>query len=149
MSVDSEISNLEPSVRRTFQVNTVFDKKDKDRRFVGNEIRTTKYTWWNFFPKNLFYQFTKAANLYFMALMLMQCYPPISDSGGKPVILAPILFVVGASMIKDAIEHKHRAKSDYKENMREVTACVPGGDKLEIMTTKSITVGSIVKIYEN
>lgn len=35
-----------------------------------NRIQTTKYTVWNFIPKNLFEQFSKPSNVYFLVLSL-------------------------------------------------------------------------------
>jgi len=40
--------------------------------FKGNEITTSKYTKANFLPKNLATQFSKAANVYFLFMMILQ-----------------------------------------------------------------------------
>jgi len=40
--------------------------------FRGNLIKTSKYTILNFLPKNLFLQFTKYANVYFLAMVVLQ-----------------------------------------------------------------------------
>lgn len=45
---------------------------------------------------------------------------PISDSGGTPVMLLPLGFVVLVSMIKDIFEDKKRHDSDNIENNRKV-----------------------------
>ncbi len=37
-----------------------------DYKVPNNKINTAKYTLLNFLPKNLFIQFSKAANLYFL-----------------------------------------------------------------------------------
>jgi phospholipid-translocating ATPase len=34
-----------------------------DEGFPNNAVHTTKYTWWNFVPKNLFAQFHRVANM--------------------------------------------------------------------------------------
>ena len=39
--------------------------------FVKNHISTTKYTCLSFFPLNLFEQFKKMANLYFLIIMIL------------------------------------------------------------------------------
>jgi hypothetical protein len=52
-SVDSDFSD-KPANWRVFEVNTVFNKKDKLRRFKGNAIDTAKYNCITFLPKNLF-----------------------------------------------------------------------------------------------
>ena len=59
------------SERRIFELNTVFEKRDPERKFMSNEVCTGKYTCLTFLPKNLFFQFTKLANFYFLFLVLL------------------------------------------------------------------------------
>jgi len=54
---------------RKIHLNDFSDLNLPERIFKKNEIHTAKYTWYNFFPKNLFSQFTKIANLYFLIMM--------------------------------------------------------------------------------
>ena len=116
---------MEPP-RRIFEVNTVFNKKQRARRFRNNRISTTKYNCLTFLPKDLFFQFSKMANFYFLLLACMELFPQISDSGGSPVMFMPLIFVVSVSMIKDAIEDYKRGKQDNEENNRMVLACARG-----------------------
>lgn len=74
----------------------------------------------NFLPKNLFLQFTKMANVFYLIIMFLQMIDLISITGGKPVMLYPLTFVVAVSMIKDISEDFKRHKSDQKENYRRV-----------------------------
>jgi len=104
----------------------VFNKADKTRRFKNNYISTSKYNCITFLPKNLFEQFSKMANFYFLVLSMMELYKPISDSGGAPVLLMPLGFVVGVSMIKDLYEDCKRKSQDSKENNGKIM-CVPRG----------------------
>lgn len=46
--------------------------------------------------------------------------PIISISGGQPVMLMPLAFVILVSMIKDIFEDYKRHKSDNQENYKEV-----------------------------
>ena len=87
--------------------------------FRNNKVLTSKYNFLTFLPLNLFLQFSKLANLYFLTLTIMETFPPISDSGGEPVLALPLLFVVGLSMIKDAYEDFLRHKQDNDENNRK------------------------------
>ena len=83
----------------------------------SNTVRTSKYTWYNFLPINLFEQFSKkAANLYFLIIMFMQMIKVISISNGAPVMALPLAFVVVVSMIKDAYEDYKRHREDRSEN---------------------------------
>ena len=68
-SVDS--ANSEAGVaapRREFEINTEYGREQRDRQFMSNMVVTTKYTCWNFLPKNLWEQLTKLANAYFLMM---------------------------------------------------------------------------------
>lgn len=52
------------------------------RKYATNNIWTAKYTWYNFLPKNLFFQFTKLMNVYFLIIMILQTIQVISISRG-------------------------------------------------------------------
>lgn len=72
--------------------------------YVNNTIRTAKYNLLTFLPLNLYTQFSKASNLYFLLIAYMQTIKRISISGGKSVMSLPLGFVVCVSMVKDAYE---------------------------------------------
>jgi hypothetical protein len=61
MSVASEFGQVDnpkyrtKGERRIFEINTVFHKSDKSRRFKSNEVETAKYNIFTFLPKNLFF----------------------------------------------------------------------------------------------
>ncbi|KZS18981.1 Phospholipid-transporting ATPase, partial [Daphnia magna] len=40
--------------------------------FVDNRVVSAKYTIWNFIPKNLFEQFRRIANFYFLCIAIIQ-----------------------------------------------------------------------------
>ena len=95
------------------------DKKAKSL-FVSNEVSTAKYTPLTFIPLNLFEQITKIANLYFLILAILQCFPAISITEGMPTILLPLSIVILVSMVKDCVEDCKRQRSDREENSGEV-----------------------------
>lgn len=85
--------------------------------FCLNKISTSKYTLFNFVPKNLFIQIVmKLPNLYFTFLTVLQVLPIVGT--GIPSLLMPLSFVVTLSMIKDGFEDYQRFKSDDEENNR-------------------------------
>ena len=53
-------------------------------------------------------------------MSLLELVEPISDSGGTPMMLVPLTFVVFVSMIKDIFEDLKRHQSDKLENNRKV-----------------------------
>lgn len=100
--------------RRVF-VNLPLPKYEERKRFVSNKVRTSKYTLWSFVPKNLFEQFRRAANMYFLALAILQLIPYFSV--GSPVLtVLPICVVVAITAIKDGFEDYQRHKVDARYN---------------------------------
>ncbi|CAG2063855.1 unnamed protein product [Timema podura] len=80
-----------------------------------NRIRTTKYTFLSFLPKNLLEQFHRVANLYFIAIVLLNWVPAI-NAFGKEIAMIPVLFVLGVTAIKDLFEDRRRHASDKRIN---------------------------------
>lgn len=44
-----------------------------NRSLPSNEIHTSKYRWWSFIPKNLWEQFSKLQNIYFLVREWLTC----------------------------------------------------------------------------
>lgn len=84
-----------------------------------NTISTSKYSRWNFLPKNLIEQFSKMANIYFIFISIMQMIPIISITNGFPAQIFPLGVVIFISMLKDLFEDYKRHKSDYQENTKQ------------------------------
>jgi phospholipid-transporting ATPase len=74
----------------------------------------------NFLPKNLALQFSKAPNLYFLSVAVMEAIGPISLSNGVPFTSFPLSIIVLLSMIKDLFEDGKRRRADLRENQRLV-----------------------------
>lgn len=89
-----------------------------DEEVCDNSIKTSKYNTLNFIPVNLFVQFSKVANLYFLIIGIMQMMPSISVSGGFPVIFVPLSIVIGVSATKDFYEDLKRKMSDKEINWK-------------------------------
>jgi magnesium-transporting ATPase (P-type) len=71
--------------------------------FPSNFIRTTKYTLLTFVPKNLFEQFRRVSNFYFLIVVIIQLVPSISPLIPITSIL-PLVFVLVVTAIKEALE---------------------------------------------
>lgn len=72
--------------------------------FTSNDIKTSKYTVLNFLPKNLFEQFRRLSNLWFLCIAGLQMVPQSTLSGGVPVIFIPLGIVVAATALREAFE---------------------------------------------
>lgn len=81
----------------------------------NNAIKTTKYSIWSFIPKNLFEQFHRFANIYFLAVVILNLIPEI-NAFGKYIAMVPLIFVLSVTAIKDLCEDYRRYKSDKAVN---------------------------------
>lgn len=81
----------------------------------SNVIHTTKYTVLNFIPKNLWEQFHRWANIYFLMIALINFIPAV-EAVGKEVAFIPLLFILGVTAAKDIFEDYRRFKSDKQVN---------------------------------
>lgn len=84
-------------------------------KYVGNKIRTTKYTLLTFLPKNLIEQFHRVANLYFIFIQCLNWVPKLNVFG-KEIAMLPLMFVLGVTAIKDLFEDRRRFASDKRIN---------------------------------
>ena len=75
----------------------------KERPYVSNYITTSKYTAWNFLFLNLFEQFRRLANFYFLIISALQVIPGLSPTG-RFTTLAPLCIVIAVTMLKEAFE---------------------------------------------
>ena len=109
-------------------------------------VITSKYTWYDFLPLNLFREqlLGKVANLFFILVSIFESQEAISISGGKPVILLPLLFVILISMAKDALEDWKRHNSDGEANSAPIE--IFEGDKFENRTWCDVKVGDFIKV---
>ncbi|KAI9331224.1 hypothetical protein DFJ73DRAFT_85001 [Zopfochytrium polystomum] len=84
-------------------------------RFPSNKITTSKYTLLTFLPKNLFEQFRRVANLFFLTVAILQFFPDYQVI--DPVVAAlPFIFIIAITALKDAIEDLRRHQSDERMN---------------------------------
>lgn len=87
--------------------------------FIDNTIRSSRYTIWNFLPRQLIAQFSKLANFYFLCVSILQMIPQFSTTGTYTTIV-PLLFFITLSISKEGYDDYRRYKLDKAENNREV-----------------------------
>lgn len=93
---------------------------DPITRYVRNKVRTSKYTIFTFIPKNLFEQFRRVANIYFLALVILQLFS-IFGAPNAQIGMLPLLAILGMTAIKDGIEDWRRATLDEQVNNSATT----------------------------
>ncbi|KAJ7526169.1 hypothetical protein O6H91_17G086000 [Diphasiastrum complanatum] len=113
---------------------------------AGNQIRTSKYTWYSFLPRNLYEQFHRIAYVYFLIIVILNQIPQLAVFG-RTASLFPLIFVLLITAIKDGYEDWGRHRSDREENNR--TALVLEGDRYESKKWKHIQVGEMLKVHAN
>ncbi|KAJ6393404.1 hypothetical protein OIU77_022791 [Salix suchowensis] len=136
----------QPGFSRVVFCNEPQLHKRKPYKYTSNSVSTKKYTAVTFLPKALFEQFRRVANLYFLltAALSITSLAPV-----KPLtLIGPLVFVVGISMLKEAVEDWYRFLQDLNVNSRTVKAHAENGlfvDKL----WREISVGDVVKVKKD
>ncbi|XP_038646502.1 phospholipid-transporting ATPase IC isoform X1 [Scyliorhinus canicula] len=115
----------------------------KTSKYSGNAIRTYKYNVLTFLPRNLMEQFKRAANAYFLILLILQAIPQISTLAWYTT-LVPLVVVLGITAIKDLVDDIARHKMDNIVNNRKCEILKDGRFKAE--KWRSIEVGDIVRL---
>lgn len=137
-------------------VRTIYiDQSDADKqvelakRFKGNGIRTSKYSVLTFLPLNLYTQFRKAANMYFLVISYMQTIRSISISNGVSAMAFPLSVVVLVSMLKDAFEDYKRHKADDEENSAPCEVYDVAKGEIVKKQWKELKPGQIVRLLDD
>ena len=136
-SVEPKISHLKPPT------------------FIPNSIRTAKYSLLSFFPVCLFRQFSRPANIYFLAIAIVQSIPSISPLNPVTAIL-PLVFVIAVSMLREAVEDWRRHQEDERVNstktwvLRESRSSESSNTLLwHKVPWREVQVGDIVKVLQD
>ncbi|XP_040904445.1 phospholipid-transporting ATPase VB isoform X2 [Toxotes jaculatrix] len=122
--------------------------KQPNRFFPSNAIKTTKYTVLLFIPMNLFEQFHRLANIYFVGLAILN-FVPVVNAFQPEVALIPICIILSLTALKDAWEDFRRYQSDKKLNN---TPCfIYSRKEKQFMERrwKDVRVGDFVKVVCN
>ncbi|CAL1710461.1 unnamed protein product [Somion occarium] len=124
----SEVAAAPPvtGLRRNIYVNMPLPPDEVNRegepivRYVRNKVRTSKYTVITFIPKNLYEQFRRVANLYFLATAILPVFPIFGAASPQTAAL-PLLFILVITGIKDGVEDYRRAVLDEEVNNSAAT----------------------------
>ncbi|KAJ6598151.1 phospholipid-transporting ATPase 1 [Mycena vulgaris] len=112
--------------RRNVYVNTPLPRGEVDGsgdpfvRYPRNKVRTTKYTILTFVPKNLYQQFLRVANVFFLVSAIAQLFPVFGAASG-PIAFLPLAFIITVTAIKDGVEDYRRGQLDEEVNNSPAT----------------------------
>lgn len=82
----------------------------------ANTVVTSRYTPLTFLPIFLFQQFSRAANAYFLLIIILQLIPSISLTGGFPSVAMPLAIILTFDGIVTAYEDFRRHRRDAEVN---------------------------------
>ena len=86
-------------------------------------MHTTKYSVLTFLPKNLYEQFRRLANFYFLIVCVVTLIPGVTPI--PPVTsIAPLVFVLSVAAAKEGYEDWRRAADDARVNAKPVRVVV-------------------------
>ena len=122
------------------------ERNTNELLFKNNTISTTKYNVITFLPKALLYQFIRLANIYFVFIAIIQSIPIISPLGAATAI-APLVFVLTVSLIREAVEDLKRRKLDNEQNSNEVET-YKNGEWIKIKSG-NLRMGEIVRVKKD
>eukprot|EP00760_Papus_ankaliazontas_P025613 PhM_4_TR2816/c0_g1_i1/m.94162/K14802/DRS2, ATP8A; phospholipid-transporting ATPase len=111
--------------------------------YPSNFISTSKYTLLTFVPLNLYEQFRKVSNFYFLINMIIALIPGVSPVSPLTAVM-PLLFVLGVAACKDGFEDYVRHQSDDKANSQP--AHVLRNGRLVDIPSSEVVCGDIIKV---
>uniref|UniRef100_A0A8D0CI98 Phospholipid-transporting ATPase n=1 Tax=Scleropages formosus TaxID=113540 RepID=A0A8D0CI98_SCLFO len=118
----------------------------KKSKYAGNAIKTYKYNFFTFLPLNLFEQFKRAANIYFLVLLILQIIPQISTLPWYTT-LVPLVIVLAITAIKDLVDDLARHRMDKEVNNRKCDVLLDG--RFKESKWMDIHVGDVVRLKKN
>lgn len=128
---------------RTIKINP--NNGSSENVFHQNRISSNKYTLWNFIPKNLYEQFRRLTNFYFLTTIIISLS---IDSPISPWTSAlPLSFVIFVTACKQGYEDFLRYKADQRVNLTFIEAV--RNNCVQKIYCQEILVGDLLKINRN
>ncbi|CAB1453837.1 unnamed protein product [Pleuronectes platessa] len=137
---------------RTVHTNLLYDlskgEENPNRHYANNKIKTTKYTVLSFLPKNLFEQFHRFANVYFVFIALLN-FVPVVNAFQPELALAPVVFILSVTAIKDLWEDYRRHRSDKEINHMDCLVFSRAERRYLEKYWKEVRVGDFIRLRCN
>ncbi|XP_042123484.2 phospholipid-transporting ATPase IK isoform X4 [Peromyscus maniculatus bairdii] len=89
----------------------------RQKKYKSNAIHTAKYNFFSFLPLNLFEQFHRTSNLYFLLIIILQSIPEISTLPWF-TLFAPLVCLLVIRATRDLVDDIGRHRSDKIVNNR-------------------------------
>ena len=130
---------------RQFDINSA--NPTEGNLYPSNYVSTAKYTLLTLVPKNLFEQFHRVANIWFLVVSFFQVLPLELSPTSSWATIAPLSLVLTVTMLKDAYLDYKRHQSDKEINNREVL--IWKAEATQFQKWSQLQVGNIVVLKEN
>jgi len=137
--------NQEQYSDRTVHANDA--EVNKTFKYVKNCIKTSKYNVITFLPMNLFEQFQRAANLYFLLQIIIMSIPQITSLNPSSTAV-PLTLVILATMVKDGWDDYGRHSSDNTINNKKTHVLTVDG-RLEVRKWQNVETGDIIQVLND
>ncbi|RLN56111.1 hypothetical protein BBJ28_00002429 [Nothophytophthora sp. Chile5] len=137
-----------PGAFRSVLLGTIEQSED----FPSNAVKTAIYTPYNFLAKNLFKQFTRFSNIYFLLITVLQLLPDVTSSNGVPTMIVPLCFIIVVSGVRDIMEDVQRHRADAEQNRALVRKLNFSGEQMGAFRPgmcEELKVGELVRVGEN
>ncbi|KAI1147884.1 phospholipid-translocating P-type ATPase [Nemania diffusa] len=121
-SKDGRHIPLNPGAVRT---EPLIDERS-GKHYQSNSIRSNRYTLLSFLPKQLFFQFGRLANFYFLVIGILQQIPGWSPTG-RFTTIGPLLAFVALIMAKEGWDDYRRYLLDREDNLALVSVLESDG----------------------
>lgn len=119
--------------------------------YVNNTITSSRYTPFDFLPRQLAYQFSKVANMYFLSISILQMIPGLSTTGSYTTII-PLAIFICIAMGREGYDDLRRHRMDNAENnlMANVHRVDDDGNTIWVTVKwRDIRVGDIIKLAKD
>ncbi|CCH40607.1 phospholipid-translocating ATPase [Wickerhamomyces ciferrii] len=103
-----------PTVQSKKGDELLLDERYK-KPYLNNVITSARYSIYTFLPRQLYAQFSKIANLYFLTVAILQMIPSWSTTGTYTTIV-PLLIFITISIVREGYDDWRRHLLDKKEN---------------------------------
>ncbi|XP_008579413.1 PREDICTED: probable phospholipid-transporting ATPase IK [Galeopterus variegatus] len=113
------------------------------RKYKTNVIHTAKYNVFSFLPLNLYEQFHRVSNLYFLLVIVLQSVPEVSTLPWV-TLFAPLLCLVLIRATRDLVDDIGRHRSDKAINNRPCQVLM--GKSFTQKKWKNLHVGDVVRL---
>ncbi|KAF9930489.1 hypothetical protein FBU30_000383 [Linnemannia zychae] len=95
--------------------STPLIQPETGKPFVSNAVTTARYSLWDFLPKQLYAQFSKIANVYFLFVASLQMVPGWSTTG-QYTTLVPLVVFLSIAIAHEGYDDYRRHRQDSGEN---------------------------------